>query len=175
MAVATRDALTKVPAVTLGFWIIKILATTLGETGGDSVSMSWLGETTPEAGATGLNGYLVGTAIFGLLLVVLVWLQIRAGKFNPWLYWATIVASTTAGTTLADFATRSLGIGYPGGSILLLGCVLASLFSWHRSLGTVNVNTVPTAKAEGFYWITITFSQPLGTALGDWVADSGPG
>src|SRR4051812_50166372 len=122
-----REALTKVPAVTLGFWIIKILATTLGETGGDSVSMSWLGETTPEAGQGGLNGYLVGTAIFGVLLIALVWAQIRARKFNPWLYWATIVASTTAGTTLADFATRSLGIGYPGGSLLLFALVLLSL------------------------------------------------
>src|SRR6478752_2604200 len=134
-----QDALTKVPAVTLGFWIIKVLATTLGETGGDTVSMSWLGETTPDAGAGGLNGYLVGTAIFGLLLVALVWAQIRARRFNPWLYWATIVASTTAGTTLADFATRSLGIGYPGGSLLLLACVLLTLFVWHLTLGTVSV------------------------------------
>ena len=123
------DGLTKVPAITLGFWVIKILATTLGETGGDTVSMSWLGETTPEAGQSGLNGYLVGTIIFGLLLVGLVWAQIRARRFNPWLYWATIIASTTAGTTLADFSTRSLGIGYPGGSLLLLGCVLISLLA----------------------------------------------
>src|SRR6187551_540810 len=121
----TRDARTKVPAVTLGFWIIKILCTTLGETGGDSVSMTWLGETTDEAGQSGFNGYLVGTLIFGLLLVVLAAAQIKARRFNPWLYWATIVASTTAGTTLADFCTRSLGIGYSGGSLLLLGCVLA--------------------------------------------------
>src|SRR4029079_14592837 len=117
MTDSSLRTLTKVPAVTLGFWIIKVLATTLGETGGDSVSMSWLGETTPEAGQGGLNGYLVGTAIFGVMLTVLGWLQIRARKFNPWLYWATIVASTTAGTSLADFATRSLGIGYPGGSL----------------------------------------------------------
>jgi len=165
----------KVPAITLGFWIIKILATTLGETGGDSVSMTWLGETTPEAGEAGLNGYLIGTAIFGAALVLLVWLQIRARRFHPSLYWATIIASTTAGTTLADFATRSLGIGYPGGSLLLLACVLASLFTWHRSLGTIDVNTVSTPGAEAYYWITITFSQTLGTALGDWVADSGPG
>src|SRR6187401_2211442 len=142
MTIDARGTLTKVPAVTLGFWIIKILATTLGETGGDSVSMSWLGETTAEAGRGGLNGYLVGTAIFGVLLVGLVWAQIRARAFNPWLYWATIVASTTVGTTLADFATRSLGIGYPGGSLLLFACVLLSLFAWHRSLGSVNVNTV---------------------------------
>ena len=115
----------KVPAITLGFWIIKILATTLGETGGDAVSMSWLGETTPDAGAGGVNGYLVGTALFGVLLALLVWVQVRARAFNPWLYWATIIASTTAGTTLADFATRSLGLGYPGGSLLLFAGVLA--------------------------------------------------
>ena len=170
-----RSALAKVPAVTLGFWIIKILATTLGETGGDSVSMSWLGETTPDAGAAGLNGYLVGTVIFGLLLVLFVWAQIRARRFNPWLYWATIVASTTAGTTLADFATRSLGIGYPGGSLLLLACVFAALFAWHRTLGTVDVNSVAGPREEVFYWVTITFSQTLGTALGDWAADGALG
>jgi uncharacterized membrane-anchored protein len=167
-----RDALSKVPAVTLGFWIIKILATTLGETGGDSVTMSWLGETTAHPVP---NGYLIGTAIFGLLLVGLVWAQIRAKRFSPWLYWATIVASTTCGTTLADFADRSLGIGYPGGSLLLLACVLASLFAWHRSLGTIDVNSVSTPRAETFYWVTITFSQTLGTALGDWIADAGLG
>jgi uncharacterized membrane-anchored protein len=170
-----KAALSKVPAITLGFWIIKILATTLGETGGDTVSMTWLGETTPEAGSAWLNGYLAGTAIFGLALVLLVWLQIRARGFRPFLYWVTIVASTTAGTTLADFATRSLGIGYPSGSLVLLACVLASLFAWHRSLGTVDVNTISTPRAEAYYWTTITFSQTLGTALGDWVADSGPG
>src|SRR5206468_11104084 len=167
-----QEALTKVPAVTLGFWIIKVLATTLGETGGDSVTMSWLGETTAHPVP---YGYLIGTAIFGVLLIGLVWIQIRARSFNPWLYWATIVASTTAGTTLADFADRSLGIGYPGGSLLLLACVLLSLFVWHRSLGTIDVNTVATAKAETFYWATITFSQTLGTALGDWIADAGLG
>lgn len=169
------DVVTKVPAFTLGFWVIKILATTLGETGGDTVSMSWLGETTPDAGQSGLNGYLIGTAIFGLLLVGLVWLQIRARRFNFWLYWATIIASTTAGTTLADFATRSLGIGYPGGSLLLLGCVLASLVAWYRTLGSVAVDTVVGPRAETFYWITITLSQTLGTALGDWVADGSLG
>ncbi|WP_353653272.1 hypothetical protein [Arthrobacter sp. TPD3018] len=137
--------------------------------------MSWLGETTPDAGQSGLNGYLLGTAIFGLLLVGLVWLQIRARRFNPWLYWATIIASTTAGTTLADFATRSLGIGYPGGSLLLLGCVLASLLSWYRTLGSVAVDTVVGPRAETFYWITITLSQTLGTALGDWIADGSLG
>ena len=169
------ESFSKVPAITLGFWIIKILATTLGETGGDTVSMTWLGETTPEAGTTGVNGYLVGTALFGLLLVVLVWAQIRARRFNPWLYWATIIASTTCGTTLADFADRSLGIGYPGGSLLLLALVLLSLLAWYRTLGTVDVNTITDAKPEAFYWLTITFSQTLGTALGDWVADAGLG
>jgi uncharacterized membrane-anchored protein len=167
-----ETALSKVPAVTLGFWIIKILATTLGETGGDTVTMSWLGETTENAVP---GGYLIGTAIFGLLLVVLVWAQIRARKFNPWLYWATIVASTTCGTTLADFADRSLGIGYPGGSLLLLACVLLSLFAWHRTLGSVDVNRITCPREETFYWITITFSQTLGTALGDWAADGGLG
>ncbi len=171
----TTAALAKVPAVTLGFWIIKILCTTLGETGGDSVSMTWLGETTAQAGQSGLNGYLVGTAIFGALLIGLVALQIRAKRFNPWLYWATIIASTTAGTTLADFCTRSLGIGYPGGSLLLLACVLVSLLTWRRTLGTVSVNSVTSPREELFYWVTITFSQTLGTALGDWAADSGLG
>ena len=170
-----KAVLTKVPAVTLGFWIIKILATTLGETGGDTVSMTWLGEASPDAAQSALNGYLVGTAIFGLLLAFLVWAQIRARRFNPWLYWATIAASTTAGTTLADFADRSLGIGYPGGSLLLLACVLASLFAWHRTLGTVSVNSIVGPREEAFYWLTITFSQTLGTALGDWAADGGLG
>jgi uncharacterized membrane-anchored protein len=172
---ATRATLTKVPAVTFGFWIIKILATTLGETGGDSVSMSWLGETTPAAGEGGPNGYLVGTAIFGVLLIVLVWAQIRARNFNPWLYWATIGASTPAGTTLADFSTRSLGIGYPGGSLLLFALVIVSLFAWHRTTGTISVDTVVSPREELFYWVTITFSQTLGTALGDWIADSALG
>ena len=167
-----QAALAKVPAVTLGFWIIKILATTLGETAGDTVTMSWLGETTDHPVP---NGYLIGTAIFGALLLILVWAQIRATRFNPWLYWATIAASTTMGTTLADFADRSLGVGYPGGSLLLLGCVLLSLFAWHRTLGTVDVNTVASPKAEAFYWLTITFSQTLGTALGDWAADGALG
>ena len=169
------DLLSKVPAITLGFWIIKILATTLGETGGDTVSMTWLGETTASAGAAGVNGYLVGTALFGIALIALVAAQIRARRFNPWLYWATIVASTTCGTTLADFADRSLGIGYPGGSLLLLVGVLGSLFAWRRTLGTVDVNSVTGPREEMFYWVTITFSQTLGTALGDWVADAGPG
>ncbi len=167
-----KELLAKIPAITLGFWLIKVLATTLGETGGDTVTMSWLGETTPHPVP---NGYLIGTAIFGVLLVALVWVQIRARRFNAWLYWATIVASTTAGTTLADFADRSLGIGYPGGSLLLLACVLLSLFAWYKTLGTVDVNTVSGPREETFYWITITFSQTLGTALGDWIADAGLG
>jgi uncharacterized membrane-anchored protein len=173
--IRTRDALTKVPAVTLGFWIIKILATTLGETGGDSVSMSWLGETTPQAGAGGMNGYLAGTAIFGALFLMLLWAQVRARAFNPWLYWATIVASTTVGTTLADFCTRSMGIGYPGGSLLLFACVLVSLLAWYRTTGTIAVDSIVSPREELFYWVTITFSQTLGTALGDWIADSSLG
>jgi uncharacterized membrane-anchored protein len=173
MTASDLKAIAKVPAVTLGFWIIKILATTLGETGGDAVTMSWLGETTPDAGASGISGYLIGTGIFATILVMLVWLQIRAKAFHPWLYWATIIASTTAGTTMADFATRSMGIGYPGGSLLLLACVLASLFAWYRALGSIAVDSIDNARAETFYWITITFSQTLGTALGDWTADTG--
>ena len=169
---AWDEALTKVPAVTLGFWIIKVLATTLGETGGDTVTMSWLGETTNHAVA---NGYLIGTAIFLSVLVVLVIVQIRAQRFHPLLYWATIVASTTAGTTMADFADRSLGIGYPGGSILLFACVIITLSLWRWSQGSVSVQTVRTPKVETFYWATITFSQTLGTALGDWAADAGLG
>jgi len=167
-----HEILSKVPAVTLGFWIIKILATTLGETGGDTVTMTWLGETTPHPMP---YGYLIGTGIFGVLLIAFVIAQIKAPKFNAWLYWATIVASTTCGTTLADFADRSLGIGYPGGSLVLLACVLLSLFAWYRSLGTVDVNSIAGAREETFYWITITFSQTLGTALGDWIADAGLG
>ena len=162
----------KIPAVTLGFWIIKILATTLGETGGDAVTMTWLGETTSNPNP---NGYLIGTAIFLSALVGLVVLQVKAKAYHPFLYWATIVASTTAGTTMADFADRSLGIGYPGGSTLLFICVMASLALWYKSEGSVSVKTVNTPKVEAFYWITITFSQTLGTALGDWIADSGLG
>lgn len=149
----------KVPAVTLGFWVIKILATTLGETGGDTVTM------------TMKLGYLVGTAIFLSALVLLVIWQTAAKKFHPFLYWATIIASTTAGTTMADFADRSLGIGYAGGTAVLLVCVLAVLGLWQWSQGSVSVNTVNTPKVEAFYWATITFSQTLGTALGDWTAD----
>jgi uncharacterized membrane-anchored protein len=170
---STADViLSKVPAVTLGFWVIKILATTLGETGGDTVTMTWLGETTEHPVP---NGYLIGTGIFLALLVVLVVAQTAAKKFHPFLYWATILASTTAGTTLADFADRSLGIGYPGGSILLFACVMVSLAVWYWSERTISVSTVNTPRVEIFYWITITFSQTLGTALGDWAADSGLG
>jgi len=164
------STLSKVPAVTLGFWIIKILATTLGETGGDTVTMTWLGETTSHPNP---NGYLIGTGIFFSVLLALVAIQIFAKKFRPLLYWTTIIASTTAGTTLADFATRSLGIGYIGGSTILLGLVLLSLAIWYWSEGTISVDTVSTPKVEMFYWTTITFSQTLGTALGDWMA-AGP-
>lgn len=158
---SVRDLAVKVPALTLGFWVIKILATTLGETGGDTVSMT-------------INlGYLTGTAIFATVLAALVWAQIAARRFHPLLYWATIIASTTAGTTLADFATRSLGIGYTGGSALLLTAVLVSLAAWRLTLGRIDADTVSTPKAEVFYWITITLSQTLGTALGDWTADTG--
>ena len=158
-----KQSPSKVPEVTLGFWIIKVAATTLGETGGDSVTMTmnW--------------GYLIGTAIFLGLLIVLVVAQILASKFHPVLYWATIVASTTFGTTMADFADRSLGIGYAGGSTLLLVCLAAVLGIWYWWQGTISVNTVSTPKVEAFYWAAITFSQTLGTALGDWTADTGLG
>lgn len=175
MSADDTQALSKVPAVTLGFWIIKILCTTLGETAGDTVSMNWFGEATPQAGEFAVNGYLLGTACFGAALVLLILAQVRARRFNAWLYWATIVASTTAGTTLADFCTRSMGIGYPGGSLLLLACVLACLFAWRTSVGSIAVDAIRAPRAERFYWITITFSQTLGTALGDWAADGGLG
>jgi uncharacterized membrane-anchored protein len=163
-----KDVLSKVPAVTLGFWIIKILATTLGETGGDTITMSWLGETT--SAATGY-GYLIGTALIFVPFIVLAIAQIATKKFRPFVYWAAIIASTMLGTTLADFADRSLGIGYAGGSTVLLACVLAVLAIWYWAQGTISVDTVNTPKAEAFYWATITFSQTLGTALGDWMAD----
>lgn len=163
------DVIAKVPSVTILFWIIKILATTLGETGGDAVTMSWLRETTAEA--TG-SGYLIGTAIFGVIFVAAVIVQIKAKKFQPFLYWLTIVATTTVGTTLADYCTRSLGIGYTGGSTILLVLVIASLVIWRWSTGSISITTVNTPKVEVFYWITIMFSQTLGTALGDWVADT---
>jgi uncharacterized membrane-anchored protein len=165
---AAERVFSKVPAVTLGFWAIKILATTLGETGGDTVTMTWLGETTAHANP---YGYLIGTGIFALLLAALVVIQIKARRLHPFLYWATIVASTTAGTTMADFFDRSLGIGYVGGSAALLILVLASLAVWFFSERTVSVDTVSTPRVEVFYWVTITFSQTLGTALGDWMAD----
>ncbi len=158
-----EDYATKVPEVTLTFWIIKIAATTLGETGGESVTMT-------------LNwGYLAGTVLFLAALVVLVVAQIAAKGFHPLLYWATIIASTTFGTTMADFADRSWGIGYAGGSALLFLCLLSVLALWYWSLGSISVQTVSTPKVEAFYWAAITFSQTLGTALGDWIADSGLG
>ena len=160
MNTSTEHALAKVPEVTLGFWLIKIAATTLGETGGDAVSMS-------------MNlGYLVGTVIFAAIFLAAVVAQVKAKGFHPFLYWTTIIATTTVGTTLADFADRSLGIGYAGGSSLLLALLLGSLFVWHRTLGSVSVSTVSSPKAEAFYWLTIMFSQTLGTALGDWTADT---
>jgi uncharacterized membrane-anchored protein len=162
------EVLNKVPAVTLGFWVIKILATTLGETGGDAVTMSWLhADVNPHNG-----GYLIGAGIFLVVFVAAVIAQILSKKFNPWIYWLAIVASTTVGTALADFFDRSLGIGYTGGSSILLACVLCSLAIWYLTLGSINVETVATPKVEIFYWVTITFSQTLGTALGDWMADS---
>jgi len=150
----------KVPELTLLFWIIKIAATTLGETGGDAVSMSM-----------GL-GYLVGTAIFMAVFIAAVIVQVRAEKFHPVMYWFTIIATTTVGTTMADYADRSLGIGYAGGSALLLTLLLASLALWHRTMGTIAVDSVSNPKTEAFYWVTIMFSQTLGTALGDWTADT---
>jgi uncharacterized membrane-anchored protein len=153
----------KVPEVVLGFWIIKILATTLGETAGDELSMS-------------LNlGYAVSSFIFIAIFFVAVAAQIRAKAFHPFLYWIVIVATTTAGTTMADFADRSLGIGYPGGTILLFALLMASLAIWYSVAGSISVDTVSTPRIETFYWVSILFSQTLGTALGDWMADSGPG
>jgi uncharacterized membrane-anchored protein len=153
-------ALSKVPEVTLLFWVIKIAATTLGETGGDAVSMSMD------------LGYLVATAIFAGVFLIAVAAQIRAKGFHPGLYWTTIIATTTVGTTLADFADRSLGVGYAGGSSLLLLLLIASLALWYRALGSVSVSSISSPKAEIFYWVTIMFSQTLGTALGDWTADT---
>jgi uncharacterized membrane-anchored protein len=160
MTDSAQGSATKVPEVTIIFWILKIAATTLGETGGDTVTMT-------------LNwGYLAGTALFLSLLVIFVILQIGAKSFRPFLYWATIIASTTAGTTMADFADRSLGIGYPGGSTLLFACLMITLGAWYWTMGSISVATVDNPKVEAFYWIAITFSQTLGTALGDWMADS---
>ena len=159
-AASARAALAKVPEVTLAFWIIKVAATTLGETGGDALSMSMH------------LGYLVSTGIFAVLFLLAVAAQVRAPRFHPVLYWTTIVATTTVGTTLADFADRSLGIGYTGGALLLLALLLASLAVWHRVLGSVAVDSVGSPKSEAFYWVTIMFSQTLGTALGDWTAST---
>jgi uncharacterized membrane-anchored protein len=160
MQTSIETSLSKVPQVTLMFWVIKVLATTLGETGGDAVSMS-------------MNlGYLVGTAIFAVLFVAAVYVQIRAKVFHPVIYWTTIIASTTVGTTLADFADRSLGIGYTGGSTLLAALLIGSLLVWYRTLGTIAVDSVSSPRSELFYWVTIMFSQTLGTALGDWTADT---
>ena len=156
----TRQSLSKVPQVTLLFWVIKIAATTLGETGGDAVTMSMQ------------LGYLAGTGIFAVIFIAAVAAQIAAKRYHPFLYWTTIIATTTVGTTLADFADRSLGIGYTGGTMLLFALLIASLFIWHRTLGSISVETVNTPKVEMFYWVTIMFSQTLGTALGDWTADS---
>ena len=154
------NGLTKVPELTLGFWVIKIMATTLGETAGDALSMS-------------LNlGYLISTFIFFAIFLVLVKAQVNANQFKPFLYWTTIIATTTAGTTLADFATRSLGIGYSGGSALLLLLMLTSLLLWYKTLGFISVHSVSSPRAEMFYWVSIMFSQTLGTALGDWTADT---
>lgn len=157
---SVEKTISKVPEVTLAFWVIKIAATTLGETGGDAVSMS-------------MNlGYLIGTTIFLGVFIAAVLAQIKVKTFQPLLYWTTIIATTTVGTTLADFADRSLGIGYAGGTTLLITLLCGSLFLWHRTLGSVSVNTVSSPKAEMFYWVTIMFSQTLGTALGDWTADT---
>ncbi len=159
MSQAKEQTLSKVPEVVLIFWIIKIAATTLGETGGDAVSMS-------------MNlGYLVGTAIFAVIFIFAVIAQIRAKKFHPFLYWTTIIATTTVGTTLADFADRSLGIGYTGGASILFVLLMVSLLIWYWSLGSISISTVSSPKVEIFYWVTIMFSQTLGTALGDWAAD----
>ena len=155
-----QNVLSKVPEITLVFWIIKIAATTLGETGGDAVSMSMH------------LGYLDASIFFALLFLAVVTVQIHARGFHPFLYWATVIATTTVGTTLADYADRSLGIGYAGGASLLLALLLASLWVWYRALGSVSVGTIFSPRVEMFYWVTILFSQTLGTALGDWTADS---
>ena len=163
-----QNVFAKVPAVTLGFWIIKILATTLGETGGDSVTMTWL-----HADQNAHNGgYLIVTAIFAADFIAAVIVTIVVEQFNPWAYWAAIVASTTVGTALADYVDRAVGLGYPGGVAILVTCVVLSLAIWRLALGSIDVQTVAMPKVELFYWVTITFSQTLGTALGDWMADS---
>ena len=154
------DSMSKVPAVTLAFWVIKVIATTLGETGGDAVSMT-------------LNwGYALSSVLFIAVFVVAVAAQIAARRFHPFLYWGVIIATTTAGTTMADFATRSLGIGYFGGSLILFACLMASLGAWYWRTASIAVDTVVSPRSEAFYWTAILFSQTLGTALGDWMADS---
>ena len=160
MNTTVQNTLSKVPEVTLMFWIVKVAATTLGETGGDAASMSMQ------------LGYLVATGIFAVVFLLAVGAQIGAKRYHPWLYWTTIIATTTVGTTLADFADRSLGIGYAGGAALLFALLMASLAIWYRTLGTVSADSISTPKAEMFYWMTIMFSQTLGTALGDWTADT---
>lgn len=160
MNTTLKNVISKVPEVTLLFWVIKIVATTLGETGGDALSMSME------------LGYLLSSVIFSVIFAIAVFAQIKAKAFSPTLYWTTIIATTTLGTTIADFATRSIGIGYAGGSTLLFMLLIASLFIWYRSIGTIAVESINTPKAEMFYWVTIMFSQTLGTALGDWVADT---
>lgn len=152
--------LSKVPRADAAFWTVKILATTLGEVGGNLISQN-----------VGL-GYLSATIILGGLFAALASFQISARSYRPWLYWSTIVASTTAGTTLADYATRSIGLGYTGGSLLLLALVLITLGSWRFTLGRVSADHITDRRHEIFYWLTITFSQTLGTALGDWFADT---
>lgn len=160
--IANENKLSKVPEVVLGFWFIKIIATTLGEVGGNALSMN-------------LDlGYMIASIVFGIPLIISVYAQIRAKKFNSYLYWGTITLTTLAGTTLADFFDRSLGIGYLGGSLSLFALVMLTLVAWKKSLGSVSIDTVKTPKAEAFYWATIMFSQTLGTALGDWMADSTP-
>lgn len=157
---ALQNPLSKVPQITLIFWVIKIAATTLGETGGDAVSMS-------------MNlGYLVSTFIFAGIFLIVAMAQIRTKRFHPFLYWSTIIATTTVGTTMADFADRSLGIGYAGGTVLLLTLLMASLIIWYKAVGSVSADSVDCPKSEIFYWVTIMFSQTLGTALGDWAADT---
>lgn len=157
---AHQTVVSKVPAVTLTFWLTKIAATTLGETGGDAVTMS-------------MNlGYLTGTLIFAIIFLIAVVVQIERHSFNKWIYWFTVVATTTVGTTLADFADRSLGIGYLGGTLLLSSLLLLSLLVWRLTCGTIAVSSVNNGVTESFYWVTIMFSQTLGTALGDWTADS---
>ncbi|KYQ84436.1 hypothetical protein AWW72_09620 [Acinetobacter sp. NRRL B-65365] len=154
------ETLSKVPELTLLFWIVKIAATTLGETAGDALSMS-------------MNlGYIFSSCIFTVIFIALVSMQIKAKQYKPWLYWATIISTTTLGTTIADFVDRSLGIGYLGGSLILFTLLISTLAVWYWRCGNIAVNSVQSAKTEAFYWLTIMFSQTLGTALGDWTADT---